>query len=54
MDPSECRFFLIVLDDVEFHTDSLFQGFTTAAQKLQRKKITNRYQADINKAYSNE
>lgn len=28
-----------------------YQGFTTAAQKLQRKKIVNKYRADIDRAY---
>lgn len=30
---------------------NIYQGYMTAAQKLQRKKIVNKYMADIDKAY---
>lgn len=38
----------VVLSDEEWTTQN---GFVTAAQKLQRKKITAHYQKDINRAY---
>lgn len=41
----------IPLCEAQIHTNNQSQGFMTAAQKLQRKKITHKYQDDINKAY---
>jgi long-chain acyl-CoA synthetase len=36
---------------VETTIANLFQGYMTAAQKLQRKKIVSHFQKDIDRAY---
>jgi len=38
----------VVMSDEEWNPQN---GYTTAAQKLQRKKIINHFQKDIDKAY---
>jgi long-chain acyl-CoA synthetase len=40
----------VVLADEEWTPQN---GFTTAAQKIDRKKILNKYQKEVDKAYSN-